>query len=65
MPEEDQMLRLNATGVAFFGLLAQGAPSTPGGQQKLCDKAVTMGQMMFDTVKSQGIWPIVKETNEP
>lgn len=64
MSEEDQIMRLICTGVAFFGLLAHGgAPATAGGQLALCDMALKTGQVMFETATKKGIWPLKKDEN--
>jgi len=61
MTKDDQILRLICTGVAFFGLLANGGmPHTPPGLLALCDNAVKTGRAMFDTAKKCNIWPITE-----
>jgi len=64
MNEEDQVMRLIASGIALLGLLSsEGIGGNSNAIASQCQRALSMGQIMFDKTKQVGFWPIIKDVS--
>jgi hypothetical protein len=64
--EETQVFRLICCGVALLGVIsAEGTAASAGGRIEQVKRGFAQGLAIFESARSQGIWPIIKDEPEP